>query len=125
MSFVLKMARKQLCPDGNNGTLAKKKKNQPAASSKKTPPPTTPKSSKTAHHRDSAHKNKKIGLFTVDDMKACIKKVQAVEQRQKELGLAKPEKSRNQICKEFKIHPSTVLKCMTGKVVRLGCQLGG
>ena len=48
VSLVLKMARKQLCPDGSNGTPAKKKKNQPrGASAKKTPPPTTPKSSDT------------------------------------------------------------------------------
>ena len=84
-----------------------------------------PKSSKTAHHGDSAHKNKKIGLFTVDAMKACIEEVKATEQSQKELGLAKLERSRNQICKEFGIHPSTLSKRMTGKVVGLGCQLGG
>ena len=119
------MAQKQLCPDRNNGTMAKKKKNQPTASSKKTPPPTMPKSSETAHYGDSANKHKKIGLFTVDAMKACIKEVKAGEQRQKEMGLAKLERSRNQIYKEFGIHPSTLLKHMTGKVVRLGCQLGG
>ena len=124
VSLVLKMARKWLCPDENNGTPVKRKKNQPAASAKKTPPPTMPKSSETAHHGDSAHKNKKIGLFTADTMKACIEEVKAVEQRQKELGLAKPERSRNQIFKEFGIQPSTLLKHMTGKVVGLGCQLG-
>ena len=76
--LVLKMAQKQLCPDRSNGTLAKKKKNQPRASGKKTPPSTTPKSSKTAHHRDSADKNKKIGLFTADSMRKCMKEVKAV-----------------------------------------------
>ena len=102
--LVLKMARKRLCPDGSNGTPAKKKKNQPrGASAKKTPQPTMPKSSETGHHRDSAHKNKKIGLFTVDSMRKCIEEVKAVEARQKEQGLDKPERSRNQICKQFGI----------------------
>ena len=62
VSLVLKMARKQLCPDGSNGTLAKKQKKQPRSSARKTQP-TTPKSSDTGHHGDSAHKNKKIGLL--------------------------------------------------------------
>ena len=81
--LVLKMAQKQLCPDGSNRTLAKKKKNQPRASAKKTPQPTMPKSRETGHHGDSAHKNKKIGLFTADSMRKCIKEVKAVEERQK------------------------------------------
>ena len=123
VSLVLKMAQKRLCPD--NGTPAKRKRNEAAASAKKTPPPTTLQSSKMTHHGDSAYKNKKIGLFTADAMKACIEEVKAVEQRQKELGLVKPEKSRNQICKDFGIHPSTLSKHMTGKVVEMGCQLGG
>ena len=124
VSLVLKMARKLLCPDGNNGTLTKRKKQPHAAAVKKTPPPTTP-TSETAQHGDSAHKNKKICLFTTDAMKACIEEVKETERRQKELGLAKPEKSRNQICKEHGIHPSTLSKCMMGKVVRMGCKLGG
>ena len=125
VSLVLKMARKRLCPDGSNGTPAKKKKNQPrGASAKKTPQPTMPKSSNTGHHGDSAHKNKKIGLFPAEAMRKCIKEVKAVEARQKAQGLDKPERSRNQICKEFGIYPSTLLKRMTGKVVGMGCQLG-
>ena len=84
-----------------------------------------PKSSDTGHHGDSAHKNKKIGLFTVEAMSKCIEEVKAVEARQKELGLAKLEKSQNQICKKYSIHPSTLLKRMTGKVLGMGCQLGG
>ena len=124
--LVLKMARKWLCPDGSNGTPAKKKKNQPrGASTKKTPQLTMPKSSDTGHHGDSAHKNKKIGLFTVKAMRKCIKEVKVVEARQKAQGLDKPGRSRNQICKEFGIHPSTLWKQMTGKVVGMGCQLGG
>ena len=55
VSLVLKMARKQLCPD--NGTPAKKQKKQPRSSAKKTP--TTAKSSDTGHYGDSAHKNKR------------------------------------------------------------------
>ena len=86
---------------------------------------TTTISSETAHHGDSAHKNKKIGLFTAESMRKCIEEVKSVEARQKELGLDKPEKSRNQICKMYGIHPSTLSKQMTGKVVGMGCQLGG
>ena len=107
--LVLKMAQKRLCPDGSNGTLAKKPKNQHGASAKKTQL-TMPISSETAHHGDSAHKNKKIWLFTVESMRKCIDEVKAVEARQKELGLDKPEKSRNQICKTYGIHPSTLSK---------------
>ena len=92
---------------------------------KKTPKQTTPKSSDTGHYRDSAHKNKKIQLFTAEAMSKCIKEVKAVEARQKAQGLAKPERSRNEICKEFGIHPPTLSKRMTGKVVGMGCQLGG
>ena len=107
--LVLKMARKRLCPDDSNRTPAKKQKKQPGSSAKKTQL-TTPKSSKTGHHRDSAHKNKKIGLFTVESMRKCIEEVKAVEQRQKEQGLDKSERLRNQICKQFGIHPSTLSK---------------
>ena len=124
VSLVLKMAQKRLCLNGSNGTPAKKQKNQPGSSGKQTQP-TTPKSSDTAHHGDLAHKNKKIGLFTAESMRKCIEEVKAVEARQKELGLAKLERSRNQICKEFGIHPSTLSKRMTGKVVGMGSQLGG
>ena len=82
VSFVLKMAQKWLCPDGSNGTPAKKKKNQPrGASAKKTTQLTTPKLSDTGHYGDSAHKNKKIGLFTVEAMRKCIEEVKAVEAR--------------------------------------------
>ena len=117
------MARKRLCLDGSNGTPAKKPKNQPGASAKKTQL-TMQISSKTGHHRNTAYKNKKIGLFTVESMRKCIEEVKAVEARQKELGLDKLEISRNQICKEFGIHPSTLSKRMTGKVVGMGCKLG-
>ena len=58
-------------------------------------------------------------------MTKCIEEVKAVETRQKELGLAKPEKSRNEICKKYGIHPSTLSKQMKGKVLGMGCQLGG
>ena len=124
VSLVLKMARKRLCPDGSNGTPAKKQKKQTRSSTEKTQP-TMPKSSKRGHNGHSAHKNKKIELFTVEAMRQCIKEVKAVEARQKELGLSKLERSRNQICKKYGIHPSTLLKQMTGKVVGMGCQLGG
>ena len=58
-------------------------------------------------------------------MRNCIEEVKTVESRQKEQGLAKLERSRNQICKKYGIHPSTLSKQMTGKVVGMGCQLGG
>ena len=122
VSLVLKMARKWLCPDDSSGTPAKKPKKQPGSSAKR---PTTSKSSDTGHHGDSANKNKKIGLFTAEAMSQCIAELKAVEARQKELGLAKPEQSRNQICKKYGIHPSTLSKRMTGKVVGMGSQLGG
>ena len=80
---------KRLCPDDR--TPAKKQKKQPRSSAKKTP--TTAKSSDMGHYGDSAHKNKKIGLFTVEAMTKCIEEVKAVEARQKKLGLAQPEKS--------------------------------
>ena len=121
VSLVLKMARKRLCPDDE--TPAKKQKKQPGSSAKKTP--NMAKSSDTGHYGDSAHKHKKIRLFTAESMTKCIEEVKAVEAKQKQLGLAKPEKSRNQICKKYGIHPSTLSKRMTGKVVGMGCQLGG
>ena len=83
------------------------------------------KSSDTGHYGNSVHKHKKIGLFTAESMTKCIEEVKAVEAKQKQLGLAKPEKSRNQICKKYGIHPSTLSKRMTGKVLGMGCQLGG
>ena len=122
MSLVLKMAQKWLCPDSKNGTLAKNKKKPPAA--EKMTLPLTMTKSETAHHSDSAYKNKRIGLLTADEMRACIAEINYYEQRQQDLGLDKPEKSRNQICKKHGIDPSTLSKWMTGKVVRIGCQLG-
>ena len=82
------------------------------------------KSSDTGHYGDSAHKHKKIGLFTAESMTKCIEEVKAVEAKQKQLGLAKPEKSRNQICKKYGIHPSTLSKRMTGKVLGMGVPAG-
>ena len=108
VSLVLKMARKQVCPDDSNGTPAKKQKKQPGSSAKKTL--TMPKSSDTGHYGDSAHKNKKIALFAAEAITKCVKEVKAVEARQKELGLAKLEQSRNQICKKYGIHPLTLSK---------------
>ena len=60
-----------------------------------------------------------------ESMMKCIEEVKAVEVKQKQLGLAKPEKSRNQICTKYGIHPSTLSKRMTGKVLGMGCQLEG
>ena len=73
---------------------------------------------------DSAHANKRIGLFTAEEMKACIDEIKVVEQKAKDKG-KKPEFSRNEICEKHGISPSSVSKWMTGKVKGYGPQLGG
>ena len=56
-------------------------------------------------------------------MRECIADINMYEQRQKELGLNKPDKSRNQICKKYGIAPSTLSKWMTGKVIGMDASL--
>ena len=73
---------------------------------------------------DSAHANQRIGLFTAEEMKACIDEIKEVEQRAKDEG-KKPEFSRNEICEKHGISPSSVSKRMTGKVKGYRPQLGG
>ena len=73
---------------------------------------------------DSAHANKRIGLFTAEEMKACIDEIKEVEQKAKDEG-KKPKFSRNEICEKHGISPSSVSKQMTGKVKGYGPQLGG
>ena len=41
------------------------------------------------------------------------------------LDIFNPLKPINTVNKQFGIHPSTLLKRLTGKVVGMGCQLGG
>ena len=73
---------------------------------------------------DSAHYKKRIGLFTAEEMKACMDEIKEVEQKAKDEG-KKPEFSLNEICKKHGISPSSVSKQMTGKVKGYGPQLGG
>ena len=104
------MGHKQTCPDSDK----KKKK-----TSRKRH---TDKGKKD--RGDSAHANKWIGLFTAEEMKACIDEIKEVEQKAKDEG-KKPKFSWNEICKKHGISPSSVLKWMTGKVKEYGPQLGG
>ena len=99
-----------MCPDSD-----KKKK--------KSPKQHTDKAGKK-DRGDSAHANQWIGLFTAEEMKACIDEIKEVEQRAKDKG-KKPEFSRNEICEKHGISPSSVSKRMTGKVKGYGPQLGG
>ena len=73
---------------------------------------------------DSAHANQWIGLFTAEEMKACIDEIKEVEQRAKDEG-KKPKFSWNEICEKHGISPSSVSKRMTGKGKGYGPQLGG
>ena len=81
---------------------------------KKSPKPHTDKAGKK-DQGDSAHVSQQIGLFTAEEMKACIDEIKEVEQRAKDEG-KKPEFSRNEICEKHGISPSSVSKHMTGKV---------
>ena len=57
-------------------------------------------------------------------MQACIDEIKRVEGAAR-LNNTKPEKSRNQICEDFGLSPSTVSKQMMGKVLSMGPALGG
>ena len=63
-SFDFQMGRKQMCPDSET----KKKK--------KSPKQHTEEGKKD--RMDPAHANKQIGLFTAEEMKACIDKIKEV-----------------------------------------------
>ena len=67
-----KMGRKRMCPDSD-----KKKK--------KTPPKRHTDEGKK-DREDSAHYKKQIGLFTAEEMKACIDEIKEVEQKAKDKG---------------------------------------
>ena len=56
-------------------------------------------------------------------MQVCIDEINQVEGAAR-LNNEKPKKSRNQICKEFGLSPSTVSKQMMGKVMSMGRCLG-
>ena len=99
----LKMAQKCWCPD----TPKEKKK---------------PKAPSSGECGGSTHANQKIGQFK-DVMWQCINEMIRVEAEAKQHG--KKPKSRNKICDEFGLSPSTVSKRMTGKVKTMGPRLGG
>ena len=101
----LKMARKPRCPD----TPKDKKKN--------------PKPPSSGDRGGSTHAKQKIGLFQAEVMMKCIAEIHKVEADAKRHG--KKPKSRNKICEEFGLSPSTVSKRMTGKVKSMGPALGG
>ena len=65
-------------------------------------------------HGGSMHKKQKIGLFQAVIMMKCIAEINKVEAEAKQNGM-KP-KSRNKICNEFGLSPSTVSQKMTGKI---------
>ena len=99
------MAQKPRCPD----TLMDKKKK--------------PKPPSSGNHGGSTHKKQKIRLFQEEVMRKCIAEINKVEAEAKQHG-TKP-KSRNKICDELGISPSTLSKRMTGKVKSMGPGLGG
>ena len=70
--------------------------------------PNTPKGTK--RHGDqgrSTHWDTNIGLFKVEVMQVCIDEINLVEGAAR-LNNEKRKKSRNQICEEFRLSPSTV-----------------
>ena len=71
----------------------------------------------------STHYKEKISQFTAEEMAACIVEIRKLEQEAKVAGM-KP-RSRNDICKDHWLSPSTVSKRMMGKVQGLAPQLGG
>ena len=111
------MGRKPLCLDSKKG---KKSPRTLKRSSK-------PGSSNTTPQGGSSHKGTvgQIGKFTAEQMQACLDEIKRYQDRQKRLGLAKMEKSMNEITRKHGLSPSTVNKHVTGKVIGLGSQLGG
>ena len=105
------MGHKRICPDSEK----KKKKKSPKWH-------TTEEEKKD--WGDLAHANKWIGLFTAEEMKACMDEIREVEQKAKEQE-KKPEFSHNEICEKHSISPSSVSKWMTGKVKGYGPHIGG
>ena len=67
-----KMGHKRMCPDSDK----KKKKTSPKRHTNEG----------KKDRGDSAHANKWIGLFTAEEMKACIDEIKEVEQKAKDEG---------------------------------------
>ena len=99
-SCHLKMAHKARCPDTMKGMK------------------------KSGDRGRSTHRDKNIGLFKAEVMQVCIDQINQVE-RAARLNNEKPKKSRNHICKDFRLSPSTVSKRMMGKVLSIRPALGG
>ena len=95
----LKMARKRKCPDDKK--------------------PQKPK----GDHGGSSHYKQSIGNFKVETMQKCIEEIKRVESMLVPPGKKHP--SRNKIAASFGLSPSSVSKCMTGKVQSMGPALGG
>ena len=112
MCFGFKIGRQRLCPDSDK----KKKKDKKSPKRHSTP-------DDKKDRRGSTHNKQKIGQFTAEEMAACIAKIRKVEKEAKAAG-TKP-RSRNDICKDHGLSPSTVSKRMMGKVQGLAPQLGG
>ena len=76
MSLVLKMVRKQRCPDGKDDKTPKKKQKKGT--------PKTPSSdiSPTDHHGDSAHKDQLIGNFTASVIAAVCGQDQLLQKQE-------------------------------------------
>ena len=66
------MGHKRICPDSDK----KKKKTSPKRHTNEG----------KKDRGDSAHAKKRIGLFTAEEMKACIDKIKEVEQKAKDEG---------------------------------------
>ena len=95
----LKMARKKKCP------VDKK--------------PQKPK----GDHGGSTHYRQTIGNFKAETMRKCIEEIKRVESMPVPPGMKR--KSRNEIAASFGLSPSSVSKCMTGKVLSMGPALCG
>ena len=105
------MGRQCLCPDSDK--KKKKDKNSPKRHS-------TPDGKKD--RGGCTHYKERFGQFTAVEMAACIDEIRREEADAKAAG--KKPKSRNEMCNDLKLSPSTVSKRMMGKVQGLAPQLG-
>ena len=72
---------------------------------------------------ESTHYKQSIGNFKAETMRKCIEEIKRVESMPVPPGMKRP--SRNEIAASFGLSPSSVSKCMTGKVLSMGPALGG
>ena len=71
----------------------------------------------------SSHYKQSIRNFKVETMRKCIEEIKRVESMPVPPGTKCP--SRNEIVASFGLSPSSVSKCMMGKVLSMGPALGG